>query len=359
MSRRHPRSAAHRVALLVAWVLVAVGCSASTLELPQGITVADGFTLELVATGFDRPTQMTRTPAGDIIVAEIAGAENDAQGRLILVDGDDFDRRTTLATALDKPTGVAVIGDALWVMQRDSLWVGRFDGETSVELVAVLEDLPSNGRSQGTLTVTPDQGLLFDTSGSKRGRERVDGSATLFVIERPTLSPSEPQPVATGFKHAYAHTYTGDGQLWSVEMTDGTFDGQRASDELVRIVAGDDAGWPYCVDDNRPVIEFGGDNARCVGAPRSHALFGPGTTPTSLAAPPWARSGGGVTEGQLLATLWLSGRVVAVPTDPSEAPYVGTTVIDGIESPQSLLVDGEAVLIADHESGGLFALTKQ
>jgi len=337
---------------LLVLIWAAASCGEPQLELPAEVTVADGFTLELVATGLEGPTQMARTPAGDIVVGELAGSENAAQGRVVLIDGDDFGQRTTLATGLDKPTGVAVVGDALWVMQRDSLWVGQFDGASPVELAPVLTDLASNGRSEGTLTITPQGSLLFNTSGSKRGAERVDGSATLFVIDEPTLTPSSPEPFATGFKHAYAHTYTADGQLWSVEMTDGNFDGERAADELVQVTAGDDAGWPYCVGDNRPVTEFGGDAERCETTPPSHALFDPGATPTSVLAPPWS-------DDTLLITLWLSSRVVTVPTNPASAPHVATNVIEGIESPQSLLVDGDTVLIADHETGGLFALARE
>lgn len=60
-----------------------------------------------------------------------------------------------------------------------------------------------------------------------------EGSGRIFEVDPATNAVAE---VASGFKHAYAHTFTGDAStattLWSVEMTDGTFDGEPGSDEL-------------------------------------------------------------------------------------------------------------------------------
>lgn len=333
-------------AVIAACGLLLAGCGDASPDVPAGITVADGLGLSVYAEGFDRPTQLTRTPAGDLLVTELAGGENDATGRLLLVDADDLDDRTVLQTGLDKPTGVAVAADLVWIMERERLAATTLAEGALVETVA--GDLPSNGRSQGTLTLSPDGQLLFDTSGRKRGAERTAGSGILWSLD-PADDNAQPVQIAEGFKHAYAHTFTSDGQLWSVEMTDGNFDGERAGDELLAIEVGDDAGWPFCVDDNRPVAEFGGTAERCEAVPRSHALFGPGATPTDVVVAPWDPD-------TLLVALWISGTVVSVPVDPAGAPYAGEVVIDGIESPQALLVDGDQVLVVDHETGTVFAL---
>ena len=339
------------VIALVAVAALALGaCGDAAPELPPGITVADGLSITVYAEGFDRPTQLTRTADGDLLVAELAGGENDASGRLLLVDGDDLDQRTVLQTDLDKPTGIAVTGDQVWIMERERLAVTTIEPGAPVETIA--GDLPNNGRSQGTLTVSPDGQLLFNTSGRKRGAERTAGSGILWSVDPTSPTAAPPTEIAQGFKHAYAHTFTADGQLWSIEMTDGNFDGERAGDELLAIQPGDDAGWPFCVDDNRPVVEFGGTPERCEAVPRSHALFGPGATPTDIVVAPWD-------PGTFLVALWIPGTVVSVPVEPSGAPYAGEVVIDGIESPQALLVDGDQVLVVDHETGAVFALREQ
>jgi len=281
--------------LLVWLALVAASCAGSTAQIAVGVTAPEGFTVELFAEGFVGPTQMAFDSNGNLLVAELDGGENDGTGRVLTVSMADPENRAVVHQGLDKPTGVAVTGDRLWIMERQRLSYSTL-GED--DLAVFKDNLPSNGRSEGTLTVAPDGALLFNTSGSKRGPNRVDGSGILFRISDPAGQPAEPQVVATGFKHAYAHLFTPDGQLWSVEMTDGTFDDVRASDELLAVTPGDDAGWPQCVDNNRPVVEYGGNAQLCAKSPASHALFGVGATPTSLALAPWDTD-------TIVAALWL------------------------------------------------------
>lgn len=331
--------------LVVSIVLaLLVGCG-SEPTLPDGVTVADGLRLEVVAEGFDRPTQIAPAGDGRWVIGELAGAENDATGRVLLVGLDDGER-TVLQTGLDKPTGVAVRGNDLFVMQRDRL--SRTALEPAATLETVVGDLPNNGRSQGSLTLTGRGELLYDTSGRKRGAERTDGSGLLLALPE---GDDTPRTVAEGFKHAYAHVEHPDGSLFTVEMTDGTFDGERGQDELVIVSEGDDGGWPQCVDDNRPVIEFGGTADGCAESPRSHALFGPGATPTAVVVAPWDAS-------TLLVALWIPGTIVSVPVEAGDRPHEPTVVVDGLESPQSLAVDGDRVLVVDHETGTVFALAE-
>lgn len=349
----------HRAVLValatgIALVLLA-GCSSgdagqadAETDAVADLDVAAGLRIELVATGFDRPTQLVAAGEGRFAVAQLAGGENDASGQVLLLDSV-FAERSVIQQGLDKPTGIAVVGDRLFVQERNRLGVTSLGRGAPIE--TVVDDMPNNGRSQGSLTVTDDGALLFDTSGAKRGAERVEGSGILWRLAEPLdWRGTAPEAFAFGFKHAYAHTATTDGRVFSVEMSDGTFDGRRASDELVVIESGDDAGWPFCVDDNRPVTEFGGTAAACAPLPRSHALFGPGATPTAVVVAPWDA-------GMLLVALWIPGRIVAVPTEPGEEPHRGEVIVEGIESPQSLLVDGDRVLVVDHATGSIYALT--
>ncbi len=328
--------------------VVAAACSGSSDEA-VGITAPDGFEVAVWATGFDGPTQMVLADNGDLIIAELNGTENDATGRILRVAADDHDSRVVLQDGLNKPTGIAITGDRLWIMEQRRLVVTTLDPGDDLEVVA--DELAFNGRSEGTLTRTDDDRLLYDTSGSKRGPDRVDGSGTLFAIEHASAGPSEPVVIATGFKHAYAHLVDPDGQLWSIEMTDGNFDGTRASDELVSVDVGDDAGWPQCVEDNRPVVEYGGTTELCATAPGSHALFGFGAAPTSIVLAPWD-------DEVFVVTLWLSSQVVTVPrTPPVGGPHEPALFLEGIESPQHLLVVGDLLLVSDHDTGQIFAVS--
>lgn len=320
--------------------------------VPAQVSVRDGFEITTFIDGLSGPTQATFDASGRLLVAELDGAENDATGRIIAVDPQAPDEREVLVTGLDKPTGLAVIDDALWIMERRRLTVGPLADPT--DRTVVLDELPWNGRSEGTLTETDAGGLLYNTSGAKRGATIVEGSASIFEIVDGSLAgaPYNSGLVATGFKHAYARTYTSDQVLFSIEMSDGRFDGSRAADELVRVEPGDDGGWPRCVGNNRAVTEFGGSESLCDSIRPSHALFDAGATPTAVAVAPWS-------DAQLVVSLWITGEVVTVPVaDPDGVPWQAEVLVSGIESPQYLLQHGTDLLVIDHESGKILSISE-
>lgn len=351
----------HKVtAVAIALVLLVTSCGTDTdrairLPAPETVTASAGFEITTVLTGLSGPTQAAFTDDGRLLVAQINGGENDQTGQIVAVDfagavGASRTSYEVVIADLDKPTGVAVIGNALWIMERRRLTVGPLDRPLDRRIVA--DELPWNGRSEGTLTATATGGLLYNTSGSKRGAVRVNGSGTIFEIEDASLTgaPYTSRAVATGFKHAYARVVTPDGALFAAEMSDGRFDGSRAVDEIVAVTNGDDGGWPFCVGNNRPVAEFADLATACAGVRPSHALFDAGATPTSLAIAPWDPD-------LLVVTLWIPGLVVTVPTsEPADGPWPATTFISGIESPQYLLPNGDELLIFDHETGTVFAV---
>ncbi len=362
---------------VLALTIAGSGCSDSAVAPsdPERAAVAadsgPAVTAEIVHDGLVGPTQFVVLDDGTFIVAAINGGENDRRGQIVSIDARSGDT-TVLRDGLDKPTGVAVLDGELWVMERDRLTrsplpdinpdgtegAAAVDVEGEVEVEVVADDLPSNGRSEGTLTVTPDGSILFDTSGSKRGDAVVDGSGRLFTVD-PAVRPGSPVELASGFKHAYAHVFDDDGVLWTTEMTDGSFDGQPGADELVAVRLGADHGWPRCVGDNRPVREFGGDPETCAEAPGSAAVFAPGATPTSVAVSPFEPA-------TLLVALWNEDRIVRVPigrTDDDEAqateadPTAWTDLVTDVERPQHLVTSGDAVYVTEFGTGRILRLT--
>lgn len=276
-------------------------------------------------------------------MAQLNGGENDGTGQVLLVDLRNDRAPTVLFDGLLKPTGVAMVGDEIWVMEQRTLSRGAVGGG---EREVVLDELPFNGRSEGTLTATPDGRLLYNTSGTVTGTAAAAGSGVLW-----SLAPGrEPEAVASGFKHAYARTFDDAGTLWQTEMSDGRYDGEPAPDELIAASPGDDFGWPRCIGDGVPVVSYGGSEEVCASTPPSHALFSPGATPTSVAVAPWDPD-------VLLVALWNEGRIVAVPRDPAGAPYEPETFLSGIAHPQHLLADGDRLLVTDFDAGRILAVT--
>ena len=134
-----------------------------------------------------------------------------------------------------------------------------------------------------------------------------------------------------------------DGALWSTEIAEPT-GGTAAPDELNRIERGADYGWPACVGDRQAVASFGGDREHCRDTVRPVAQFEPGATATSVAVNPFAA-------GELIVTLWVTGSVVSVRADGSGEPR---PFLEGLPHPQSLLVDGGTLLVADHAQGAIY-----
>ncbi|MEZ5218211.1 MAG: hypothetical protein R2715_16895 [Ilumatobacteraceae bacterium] len=105
-----------------------------------------------------------------------------------------------------------------------------------------------------------------------------------------------------------------DGRLVTTEISDGTFDGEAAPDELVVVEPGLDHGWPACVGDRIPVVQFGGTAQGCAASPPSLAVFEPGATPTSVAVVPWDPT-------RPSMPWWNQGLVVTVPIErAADAP---------------------------------------
>jgi glucose/arabinose dehydrogenase len=328
-----------------AGALLLVSACAGPLADQQGavIRVPDGYAVETVVEGLHGPTQIIEGPDDRLWVAQLAGGEDAGDGQVVAVDADG--EQEVLLEGLAKPTGLAVLDGAVWVMLERDLIRAPLDGAVPGEPETVLADLPYNGRSNGTLTVTDRGTLLFDTSGALRDGEVVTDSGVLWELH--PADPTEPARVATGFKHAYAHALAG-GDIYTTEIGDGTYDGQVPPDEVHRVERGGDHGWPRCLGDQEPVAEHDGTADGCRETVAPVAVLPERSTPTGIAVAPWD-------EHTLLVALWGRAEVVQIDRDAPDVqrarPFAG-----GFRQPQHLLVSGDAVLVSDHATGAVHAL---
>ncbi len=219
-------------------------------------------------------------------------------------------------------------------------------GQVAVgKIEVVLRDLPNNGRSLGTLTLTPDGSLLYETSGvlTQNGPRR--GSGVLWRLE-PGSNTSE--PLATGLKGAYAHTFDADGALYTTEIGDDPVDGGPPPDELNVVEAGADYGWPRCYGRQRPARDNGGTVQACAETQAPLALFARNATPTSVAVSPFD-------EDALFVALWVSSQVVEVDAETG----VVTPFLTNLTLPQHLLADGDTLLVSSFARGTVYRVTKE
>lgn len=336
-------------AVIAAVAIIASSCGSGDAQ-PAGNNADVGrVRTEVLVSGLTGPTQLAIAPDGSWYVAQLAGDENDGSGQVLRIDPERIDEEPTVVIdGLDKPTGVAVFADELWVMERRRLTRGPIDGSVRV---VVVDDMAFNGRSQGALTVTEGR-LLFNTSGSSSrtptgpAGDPVSTSGALWSVDAAGVVTQ----VAHGFKHAYVQAVDDNGTIWTTELADGRHDGTPAVDEVVAVTPGSDHGWPSCVGNNRPVAELDADDATCADIPGSQAVFEPGATPTGIAVAPWDRD-------SLIVALWVDRRVVSISTASAGAPVSTTLLTDDVGRPQHLVADGERLLMTDHERGQVVALT--
>ena len=319
----------------------------------NGLTIAPGYSVEVFAEGFNGPTQMIVGPDQRLWVAQLNGEENAGQGQVVALD-IARKTQTVLLDGLVKPTGIATLDGYLWLATRRELNRAKIQPDGTIGTVeSILTELPFNGRSNGTLTVTPDGLLLYETSGARQGNVAATGSATLWQLD--PAAPTEPQMVATGLKGAYAHTVDATGRLWTTEIGDDPVNGAAPPDELNLVIPGADFGWPQCFGPQVAATNYGGTAEHCQTTRFPVALFAPRATPTSVVTAPWASD-------TLLVALWLQATVAQVTVTPvsDNATSVVEPLLTGLRNPQHLLVwtDG-SVLVSEFATGTIYRITKE
>ena len=318
----------------------------SNLKLPTG------YTATVVAEGLQGPTQMIIGPDQRLWVAQLVGNEEAGQGQVVALDLQTGQRQVLLDKLL-KPVGLAVLHNYIWIAAKNNLLRAPLAANGKIgKMETVLATLPFNGRSIGTLTVTPDQQLVYETSGARAGNAAAPGSAALWVLD--PADPKNPRQLATGLKGAYAQTYDQAGRLWTTEIADDPVNGVAPPDELNWVVAGADFGWPKCYGKQEAARDLGGTVASCQKTRAAVVIFPPHATPTSIVASPWEKD-------TLLVALWAQGIVMRVPVTVQGDNATGTSepFITGFQNVQHLLVlpDG-ALLVSDFSAGKIYRIIR-
>ncbi|MAU00884.1 MAG: glucose sorbosone dehydrogenase [Anaerolineaceae bacterium] len=350
-----------RFLALVLLLLVGCGRDGTVTAVPNTatpespLTLPDGFTAEVVVTGLSRPTQFVWGPDGRLWVAQLFEGEGDEAGQVVAIDLATGELEVLLE-GLNKPTGITVLDGALWLATEDQLLRAALDDELKPQTPQIiLDDMPNNGRSNGTLTISPDGQLIYETSGRRSGNRASAGSGILWALD--PAQPDDPTVLATGLKNAYAHVFDGNDRLWITEIGDGAvtgadFEGQPP-EELNLIVSGANYGWPQCFGEQEPALNRNGTAEICAQTELPVTLFPPQTTPTSIVVSPWDDS-------VLLVALWLRQEVTAVQIQQDgNGRFTGSNIpfITGTANPQHLLPtpDG-ALLVSDYRTGTIYRI---
>jgi len=198
------------------------------------------------------------------------------------------------------------------------------------------------------LTVSPTGRLIFETSGQRRDKEAIEGSARLWELD--PADPTHPRPIAIGLKNAYAHTFDMADRLWITDVHDDRVNDEAPPDELNLWVEGADFGWPACFGDQQPALNYGGTTESCAATRSSVVVFPPHSTPTSVVASPWE-------ENTLLVALWgpPEQAIVRVSFTLVGDNAVGQVepFVSGMQNPQHMLPLSDGSLLASDFSAGV------
>lgn len=299
--------------------------------------LVSGFTAEALPYSFRGPTQFF-VDGDELWVAQLNGGESEAKGQIVRLDLQTG-AETIVLDGLDKPTGVALLGGSVWVATRDALLRAPLDEPTALE--TVLDNLPNNGRSNGTLTVTPDGMLLYETSG----RRSIPESGRLYEFDPAT---DESKVLATGLKNAYAHAFDSDGRLWITEIADGSIEGVTYPGEINWVIEGANFGWPTC---------YGRDLAgpMCDSVRPAVLVLPEHSTPTGIAVSPFSSD-------TLFVALWVTGEVLEIPLTISGNDASGgeRRFISGMQNPQHLFTHPDGSLwVSEFETGRIWVIRQE
>jgi len=201
---------------------------------PRGATlvVPPGFKVELWASGFDDPRNMVYAPNGDIYVAE-PGA-----GKITVLRGGNPNQRTTFASGLHEPFGLAFHGG--------SLYVGCVD-----ELIRI-----TNGRRQHIASLRPGghstRNVIFNGEklyvavGSASNVDDESATPMRAAITEMNADGSGAHIFAAGLRNPVGLGINpADGSLWTVVNERDELGDDLVPDYATEVRAGEFFGWPF------------------------------------------------------------------------------------------------------------------
>ncbi|MFN3322264.1 MAG: PQQ-dependent sugar dehydrogenase [Bryobacteraceae bacterium] len=211
------------------------------------LSVPAGFKVEEFASNFERPRYMVQGPGGEILVSDSV-----PNGSVwVLIDRNrDFkiDDRKKLISGLDRPFGLALWKDYLYVAETTSLKRYKYDPKAlSVGSGEEIVNMSSFDKGHWTRTV------LFDPKGEKfylaiGSQSNVDSGedARRAAIHRYNPDGSGHEVIATGTRNPIGLAfYPGTNTLWAaIQERDGLGD-DLVPDFFTSIKPGGFYGWPY------------------------------------------------------------------------------------------------------------------
>lgn len=245
-------------------------------ELRRRISVPEGFTLSLYASGIPNARVLRFTPHGDLLVSA------PRSGRVLLLERDaDGDGRSdgtrTILEGLDRPHGLDFHDGWLYVAEGSAVSRVRFDTEgrrVVGSLERIISDLPDGGNHwTRTIRFGPD-GLLYVSVGSSCNVcEETDRRRAALLRFRPDGSGEE--LFASGLRNSVGFDWRPtSGDLYATDNGRDLLGDDLPPCELNRVIAGGFYGWPFAYGDRASDPDLGAGHEREIAAsiPPAHSF---------------------------------------------------------------------------------------
>lgn len=219
--------------------------NAEVISRPEGarLQLPSGFAIQEYLSGFVRPRFMLLGPGNEILLSDSGSREPDGVV-YVIKDGT----KTAIIEKLDRPYGLALNGEWLYVAEPTSVKRYRYDAKTMRVTGAGQEVVSLAGMGQGhwtrSLLFNRDRSKLYVTVGS--GSNIDLGEPPLrAALHRFNPDGTGHETVATGLRNIIGlRLNPGSDDLWAaVQERDGLGD-DLVPDYLVKIRQGAFYGWP-------------------------------------------------------------------------------------------------------------------
>lgn len=247
--------------ILVSSIVGIAGPAANSDVVRQQYKVPEGFTLELYDADLPRARFLLFTPTGDLLVSRPHSGDILLLGRDADGDGKP-DTRATLIEGLERPLGMDISDEWLYIAESNRISRIPFDSDTGTidgALQPVVKDLTDNGNHWSkTIRIGQDQKLYLAQGSTCNICEEDDvRRATLMRFQ---LDGSQPEIIATGLRNSVGFDWAPwNGALYATENGRDLLGDNLPPCELNQIEVGKFYGWPYFYGDNIADPDMGDD----------------------------------------------------------------------------------------------------
>jgi glucose/arabinose dehydrogenase len=216
------------------------------VDKPEGaeLKLPAGFHVDIYAEGFERPRFMLLGSKGELLLSDSA----DRGSVYVFEDVDKPDQRKKLVEGLDRPYGLALWKDYLYVGEQTS--IKRYKYDAANHTVGQGEEVISlAGLGGGHWT----RSLLFDSKGEKlyvgvgsRSNVSAGEDPRRAAINRYNPDGSGHETFASGTRNPIGlHWYPGTQTLWAAVQERDLLGDELVPDYFTHIQQGGFYGWPF------------------------------------------------------------------------------------------------------------------